>query len=93
MHKKEVAKVKFKERAKAKVQRAVSAVPIMGIAAFSIFEKVEFDNWQKENPGGTIEEYSRKIGKEVKELLANEYSEYSEGYQKRLSTLEQQAQN
>lgn len=84
-HKKDVAKVKSKERAKAKVQRAVSAVPIMGIAVFGIFEKIEFDSWKLENPDGTFEEYSIEIGSEVNELLSSEYQEYREEYMELLS--------
>lgn len=80
-HQKEVAKVKTKERAKAKVQRAVSAVPILGTAAFAIFEKIEFDNWKKENPDGTVEEYTIELGASVESVLKDEYKEYYEEYQ------------
>lgn len=83
-HRRDIAKVKAKARAKAKVQRAVAAVPIMGIAAFGVFEKLEFDEWKKDNPRGTFEEYANEISQDVNDLLAEEYSDYSEDYEKLL---------
>ena len=79
-HKGELAKAKTKERAKAKVQRAVSAIPLVGVGAFALFEKLEFENWKAENPEGTFEQYSLEIGNEVNEILQEEYREYYEQY-------------
>ena len=66
------------------MQRGVAAVPIMGIAAFGLFEKIEFDNWKKEPPRGTMEEYTAEIGEAVNELLRDEYQEYHQEYEKLL---------
>ena len=79
-HKGELAKAKTKERAKAKVQRVVSAIPLVGLGAFAIFEKLEFENWKSEHPNGTFEQYSLEIGNEVNEILQDEYGEYYEQY-------------
>ena len=79
-HKGELAKAKTRERAKAKVQRAVGAIPLVGVGAFALFEKLEFENWKSENPEGTFEQYSLEIGNEVNEILKEEYSEYYEEY-------------
>jgi len=87
-HQKRLAKVKARERAKAKIQRTVSAMPIMGVAAFGLFEKLEYDHWKKENPTGTFEAYTDEITLEMNEVLKEEYQEYYEEYQKFLSKYE-----
>jgi len=87
-HKNDLAKLKTRERAKAKVQRAISAVPILGVAAFSIFESQEFNSWKAEHPDGTLEEYSKEIGEAVSQLLREEYSEYHEEYMRFLEIWE-----
>ena len=84
-HQKKLAKVKARERAKAKIQRTLSALPIMGVAAFGLFEKLEYDAWKKENPTGTFEAYTDEITFEMHEVLRTEYQEYYEEYQKFLS--------
>jgi len=85
---KKLAKVKARERAKAKIQRTLSAMPIMGVAAFGLFEKVEYDHWKKENPTGTFEAYTDEITLEMNAVLKEEYQEYYESYQKLISTNE-----
>jgi hypothetical protein len=87
-HQKQLAKVKARERAKAKIQRTLSAMPIMGVAAFGLLEKVEYDHWKKENPTGTFEAYTNEIRVEMNEVLKEEYQEYYEAYQKFLSKYE-----
>lgn len=87
-HQNKLAKVKAKERAKAKIQRTLSAMPIMGVAAFGLFEKVEYDQWKKENPTGTFESYTDEITLEMNEVLNEEYQEYYESYQKLISKYE-----
>lgn len=88
-HRKKVAKVKTRERAKAKIQRTVSIVPIIGVAALGLFEKLEYDEWKKENPTGTFEEYTNEITFEMNEVLRTEYQEYYAEYQKFLSAPKQ----
>jgi hypothetical protein len=92
-HQKKLAKVKARERAKAKIQRSVSVVPIMGVAAFGLFEKLEYDNWKKENPTGTFEAYTDEITFEMNEVLRTEYQEYYEEYQKLLFIHENKPNN
>lgn len=84
-HQKKVAKVKARERAKAKIQRTLSAVPLMGVAAVGLFEKLEYDHWKEENPTGTFKAYTDEITLEMNEVLKEEYQEYYEEYQKFLS--------
>lgn len=54
------AKVKTKTRTKAiaRLKRTLVAVPVIGIGIASYFEKKDFDEWQKDNPGGTLKEYT-----------------------------------
>jgi hypothetical protein len=92
-HQKRLAKVKARERAKAKIQRTVSAMPIMGVAAFGLFEKLEYDQWKKENPTGTFESYTDEITLEMNEVLKEEYREYYEEYQKFLFQYENKPYN
>jgi hypothetical protein len=84
-HQKKLAKVKARERAKAKIQRTLSVVPIMGVAAFGLFEKLEYDKWKKENPTGTFKDYTDEITFEMNEVLRTEYQEYYAEYQRFLS--------
>lgn len=79
-HKGELAQAKTRERAKAKVQRAAGAIPLVGVGAFALFEKLEFENWKSENPQGTFEQYSLEIGNEINEVLKEEYGDYYEEY-------------
>ena len=75
-HKKDIAKVKMKQRSKAKIQRAVTAIPIVGVASLALFEKLEFDDWKADHPSGTFVEYSDEITQTVNGLLMEEYQEY-----------------
>ena len=92
-HQKRLAKVKARERAKSKIQRTLAAMPIMGVAAFGLFEKLEYDHWKKENPTGTFEAYTDEITFEMNEVLKEEYKEYYEEYQKFLSIYENKTNN
>jgi len=87
-HQKKLAKVKARERAKAKIQRTLSAMPIMGVAAFGFFEKVEYDHWKKENPTGTFETYTDEITMEMNAVFKEEYQSYYESYQKLITKYE-----
>lgn len=81
-HKKEIRKLKAKGRAKAKIQRAVSLVPVVGIAAFGIFEQQEYDHWKYDNPNGSFDDYTTEMSHEIGELLKTEYKEYYSEYQR-----------
>ena len=87
-HQKKLAKVKARERAKAKIQRTLSAMPVIGVAAFGLFEKLEYDAWKRENPAGTFEAYTDELTFEMNDVLQEEYQAYYESYQKFLSTYE-----
>jgi len=77
-HKKKLKQLKAKERAKAKVQRTMTAVPVLGIAAMSLIEKREYDEWLTENPDKSFEDYSLEIANDIKALLDSEYQSFNE---------------
>jgi dipeptide/tripeptide permease len=53
--KKDLAKTKMKERSK----RLFSSIPIIGTAMLFWTGKDEYDEWKKDNPGGTVEGYAK----------------------------------
>lgn len=61
----EVAKAKVKTRTRtkavARLKRTLVAVPVIGIGIASYFEKKDFDEWQKDNPNGTLKEYTCEV--------------------------------
>ena len=67
-HKKELANVKIKQRAKAKIQRAVTVLPVIGLASLVMFEKIEFDG------------YADEMSVAVNNLVMDEYREFGEYY-------------
>ena len=54
---KAVSKAVARTKAKARLRRALVAVPIVGAGAVFWFEARDFKEWQEENPGGTPAEY------------------------------------
>ena len=79
-NKRDVAKIKLKARSKAKIQRVVSVIPIAGLAAFAVFENMEFEDWKKDYPEGSFEEYTRQTSEAMQALLEEEYHDFSESY-------------
>ncbi|NQZ52786.1 MAG: hypothetical protein HRT93_00895 [Piscirickettsiaceae bacterium] len=69
-HKKAIVKTKIKERGK----RVLAAIPIAGLIAVVWFEKLEYEEWQQDNPDGTPEQYSKEMADLVYEM-ADEYYE------------------
>lgn len=60
-HRKQLTKEVTRTKAKARLRRAVVAVPIAGIAATAYFEEQDFQEWLIENPDGTRREYACSI--------------------------------
>lgn len=77
-HQKDEMSIKLKARAKAKIQRGIAAIPVVGLAASAAFEKMEFDDWKKDHPNGTFEEYSAEISESTEELLKQEYADFKD---------------
>jgi len=60
-HRKQLTKEVTRTKAKARLRRAVVAVPIAGIAATAYFEEQDFQEWLIENPDSTRREYACSI--------------------------------
>lgn len=56
-HRKEMARVVAKVKAKARLKRMITMVPIAGVAAGAYFEEQEFTEWLITNPEGSRQEY------------------------------------
>jgi hypothetical protein len=72
--KKAVAKTK----AKARVRRAISAIPVLGTAAFAAFEYNDYQQWLEENPGGTKEQYGCEVLNNTSEVFSDVANELPE---------------
>ena len=86
----EKLQAKLMARAKTKIQRTVAAIPVVGLASYAYFEKIEFDEWKKDHPTGTVEEYSKEIYEKTQELLDSQYSDikkYADDIYKTLSLI------
>ena len=58
---KAVAKAVMKTKAKARIRRAVVAIPVIGIGAMVYFEERNFKEWKADNPEGTRQGYGCEV--------------------------------
>ena len=58
---KAVARAVMKTKAKARIRRAVVAIPVVGIGAIVYFEERDFKEWKADNPDGTRQEYGCEV--------------------------------
>ena len=58
---KAVAKAVMKTKAKARIRRAVVAIPVVGIGAMLYFEERNFKEWKTDNSDGTRQEYGCEV--------------------------------
>ena len=56
-HRKEIAKAVTKVKAKARLKRIITMVPLAGLAAGVYFEEQEYEEWLEDNPDGSRQEY------------------------------------
>ena len=56
-HRKEIAKAVTKVKAKARLKRIITMVPLAGLAAGAYFEEQEYEEWLEGNPDGSRQEY------------------------------------
>src|SRR6056297_1058679 len=74
-----VAKAVMKTKAKARIRRAVVAIPVVGLGAMVYFEERNFREWKDEHPEGTRQEYGCEVvdmTAEVLEEVLQELPEY-----------------
>lgn len=68
-HKTELARQKAKLKAKARLRRAIVAVPIVGAGLILYFEEQDFQEWLNENPDGDRAKYACEVAAHSAEIL------------------------
>ena len=58
---KAVTKAVMKTKAKARIRRAIVAIPVVGLGAIVYFEERNFKEWKTDNPDGTRQEYGCEV--------------------------------
>ena len=68
-HRKEIKKTISKIKAKARLKRIITMLPIAGAAAGIYFEKSEFQEWLIDNPNGKRSDYLCEIAEITSEII------------------------
>ena len=68
-HRKEIKKTITKIKAKARLKRIITMLPIAGAAAGIYFEKSEFQEWLIDNPNGKRSDYLCEIAEITSEII------------------------
>ena len=68
-HRKEIAKAVTKVKAKARLKRIITMVPLAGLAAGVYFEEQEYEEWLEGNPDGSRQEYLCEVTALSSEVL------------------------
>ena len=68
-HKKEIKKTISKIKAKARLKRIITMLPIAGTAAGIYFEESEFQEWLIDNPNGKRSDYLCEIAEITSEII------------------------
>lgn len=56
-HRKQIAKAVAKTKAKARLRRVIAAIPVAGVGALAYFEEQDYQEWLKQNPQGSRQQY------------------------------------
>ena len=70
-HRKEIKKIITKIKAKARLKRIITMLPIAGTAAGIYFEESEFQEWLIDNPNGKRSDYLCEIAEITSEIIDN----------------------
>ena len=68
-HRKEIKKTISKIKAKARLKRIITMLPIAGAAAGIYFEESEFQEWLVDNPNGKRSDYLCEIAEITSEII------------------------
>jgi hypothetical protein len=68
-HRKEMARVVAKVKAKARLKRMIAMIPFVGIAAGAYFEEQEYEEWLTSNPDGSRQEYLCEVAYMSSEVI------------------------
>lgn len=79
-HRKELARVVARTKAKARLRRALVAIPVVGAGAAVAFETQDFREWQAENPDGTFGDYSCEVAALSAEVVDEVLQDLPDGF-------------
>jgi hypothetical protein len=68
-NRKAIAAAIVRTKAKARLRRAMLALPIAGVAAAIAFERQDYLDWKKDNPDGDVEDYGCEVGTVSAEVI------------------------
>jgi hypothetical protein len=68
-HRKALTRAIMKTKAKARLRRAIVAIPILGIGAASAFELSEYKEWQEQHPDQDYTDYACEVGVFTSEVI------------------------
>ena len=68
-HRKEITRAVAKAKAKARLQRMITMVPVAGLAAGAYFEEQEYRDWLLLNPDGSRQLYLCQVAEFSSEIL------------------------
>lgn len=68
-HRKEITRAVAKAKAKARLQRMMTMVPVAGLAAGAYFEEQDYRDWLVENPSGARRDYLCEVAELSSEVL------------------------
>lgn len=77
-HRRDLAAAVARARARARIQRAIAAVPIVGAGAIVYFEEQEYRDWLKENPGGARTAYACEVANQSAQVIDDVLAELPE---------------
>lgn len=63
-----IAKARSKEKAKARLKRIATAVPLLGLGAATYFEYGDYQEWLEDNPDGDFKLYSTQVLNETQQI-------------------------
>lgn len=68
-NRKAIAAAIVRTKAKARLRRAVVALPIAGVAAAVAFERQDYLEWKDDHPDGDVEDYGCEVGTVSAEVI------------------------
>lgn len=77
-HKREITAAVARVKAKARLKRMITMVPIAGVAAGAYFEEQEFEEWLIANPEGSRQEYLCEVAIMSSEVIDEVLAELPE---------------
>lgn len=86
-HRKQLARAVAKTKAKARLRRAIVAVPFLGVGAIAYFEEQDYRDWKEENADGTRQHYACEVALLTAEVVDEVIQELPERMRPSPSTI------